>query len=93
MSGIPSISIVEPSANERKRQFSRTLIGKGGLPDLEAIKSRLRELREYSLREHASLLEEFKDNITRYPGIQFKYYRNHTVYDRLCYDVLCHGHT
>ena len=72
MSGIPSISIVEPSANERKRQFSRTLIGKGGLPDLEAIKSRLRELREYSLREHASLLEEFKDNITRYSGIQFK---------------------
>jgi len=72
MSGIPSISIVEPSANERKRQFSRTLLGKGGLPDLKAIKSRLRELREYSLREHASLLEEFKDNITRYSGIQFR---------------------
>jgi len=72
MSGIPSISIVEPSANEKRRQFSRTLIGKGDLPDLEAIKSRLRELREYSLREHASLLEEFKDNITRYSDIQFK---------------------
>jgi len=72
MSEIPPIWIVEPSAREKRRQFSRILISRGSPPDLEAIKLRLRELREHSLHEHTSLLAEFKDNITRYPGIQFK---------------------
>jgi anaerobic glycerol-3-phosphate dehydrogenase C subunit len=70
MSETPFIWIVEPSGNERRRQFSRTLIGRGSQSDLKAIKSRLRELREHSLREHTSFLEQFKDNVTRYPGIR-----------------------
>ena len=70
MSGIPPIWIMEPSPKEKRRRFSRTLAGRDIEPDLEAIKSRLRELREYSLREHGSLLEEFKSNIAGYRGIR-----------------------
>ncbi|MEE8173860.1 MAG: anaerobic glycerol-3-phosphate dehydrogenase subunit C [Dehalococcoidia bacterium] len=61
---------MEPSPKEKRRRFSRTLAGRDIEPDLEAIKSRLRELREYSLREHGSLLEEFKSNIAGYRGIR-----------------------
>jgi len=64
--------IIEPSAREKRRQFSQTLIGRNAEPDLESTKSHLREIRQYSLREQASLLEEFKNSIARYPGIQLK---------------------
>jgi anaerobic glycerol-3-phosphate dehydrogenase C subunit len=70
MSEIPPIWIMEPSPKEKRRRFSRTLAGRDIEPDLEAIRLRLRELREYSLREHRSLLEEFKSNITGYRGLR-----------------------
>ena len=72
MNDIPPIWVMEPSASGKRRQFSETLIGKDSQPDLKAIKSRLSEIRGYSMRENWALLEKFKDNITRYPGVQFK---------------------
>jgi len=69
MSQTPCILIIEPSAKERRREFSQVLLGKGAGPDLQAIKTRLKEIREHSVHEQSSLLEEFERNIQAYEGV------------------------
>jgi hypothetical protein len=44
------ISILEPAAKERQRQFSRIIVRKGTKLDLEDIKAQLKELRQYALK-------------------------------------------
>jgi len=66
---IPPIQIVEPSAKERRREFSQVLLGKSAGPDLQAVKARLKEIREHSVHEQASLLREFERNIKAYERV------------------------
>jgi len=75
-SDLPPISIIEPSPRERRRQISSSLVSRRAEPHLEIIKSRLRDIRRYSLHEHASLLEKFKNSMARCPGIQLKLARD-----------------
>jgi L-lactate dehydrogenase complex protein LldF len=64
------ISILEPAAKERQRQFSRIIVRKGAKPDLEDIKAHLKKLREYASENHSSLLAQLKSNISNYQGVQ-----------------------
>lgn len=71
MNEVLPVWIMEPSAKEKRRQFSRTLIGETDVePDLEAVKSSLKTLRQRSLEEHQSLLEEFKRSVEGYPAVK-----------------------
>ena len=72
MNEIPPIRIIEPAADDRRRQASGTLIGASAPHDLEAVRSRLKYLRESSLRDHVTLLEEFKKSLTAYPDIDLR---------------------
>jgi len=60
---LPQIGIFEPSPRQKRRQVSMLLLGRGGLPDLEAIRSRLKRVREHSLSEQQSLAERFGDTL------------------------------
>lgn len=64
------ISILEPAAKERQRQFSRIIVRKGTKLDLEDIKAQLKELRQYALSNHSSLLAQLKSNISNCQGVQ-----------------------
>lgn len=64
------ISILEPAAKERQRQFSRIIVRKGTKLDLEDIKAQLKELRQYALSNHSSLLAQLKSNISNCQGLQ-----------------------
>jgi L-lactate utilization protein LutB len=70
------ISILEPAAKERQRQFSRVIVRKGTKADLEDIKAQLKRLREYALNNHGSLLAQLQSNIGNYPGVQLATARN-----------------
>ena len=51
--------------------MSRSLVGRAIQHDLEAIKSRLREIRQHSMAEAASLASEFKENVAAYQHAHF----------------------
>ncbi len=72
MNHTPPIRIIEPLARDRRRQVSGTLIGASSLYDLEAVRSRLKELRESSLRDHVTLIEDFKKSLADYPDIDLR---------------------
>lgn len=68
----PPIRVIEPSAGDRRRQVSGTLIGTSSPYDLEAVRSRLKDLRESSLRDHVTLIEEFKKSLADYPDTDLR---------------------
>ncbi|NQT74717.1 MAG: anaerobic glycerol-3-phosphate dehydrogenase subunit C [Chloroflexi bacterium] len=72
MNEIPPIRIIEPSVGDRRRQVSGTLIGASSAYDLEAARSRLKDLRESSLRDHVTLIGNFKKSVTDYPDIDLR---------------------
>jgi Fe-S oxidoreductase len=73
VNSIPPIRIVEPSGRERRRLASGALIGRTAEPDLAAIKSRLGEIRQRSLRNFMSLAEQFRDSVAMHPAAGFKW--------------------
>lgn len=70
MSNALPISILEPAAKKSQRQAAGSILRKGIAPDLEAIKSHLKEVRRYSSDNFDSLLNQLKGNIGKYQGIK-----------------------
>lgn len=68
MDGIPPIRVMEPSGKGARRQFSKALLGHTTELDLKSIKLRLREIRESSLMEQTSIVEQFKDAVAKFQG-------------------------
>lgn len=72
MNGTFLISVLEPAAKGTQRQaaeiFSRK--EKEATPDLEAIKARLKEIREYSSANQPSLVTQFQESVSRHPGVK-----------------------
>ncbi|MCX5991407.1 MAG: anaerobic glycerol-3-phosphate dehydrogenase subunit C [Chloroflexi bacterium] len=76
MDGIPPIRVMEPSGKGARRQFSKALLGHTTELDLKSIKSRLREIRESSLMEQASIVEQFKDAVAKFQGADCRWARD-----------------
>lgn len=72
MNGILPVSVLEPTAEQTQRQtaeiFSRK--EKEAKPDVEAIKAQLREIREYSSANLPSLVNQFRESVSKYPGVK-----------------------
>lgn len=70
MSKSPAIWIMRPSGTEKRREFSKTLVGKAHRPDVQLLKLQLREMRESCLRDQGSLVEEFRNTTVRYADVE-----------------------
>ncbi len=65
------ISILEPSAYEKRRRAAGVLGRIGGWLELREIKSHLREVREYALANHETLLSTLESNLNKFPEVGF----------------------
>ena len=70
MKSTPPILIVEPSGQGTRRRLSGALLGLSAQPSLQDLISQLREMRERCLSEQESLVAEFRDKVSHYPGTE-----------------------
>ncbi|RLC72177.1 MAG: hypothetical protein DRI26_03525 [Chloroflexi bacterium] len=70
MTEIPTIFVLEPTAEESQRRAAGTLIRKESRPDLESLKTHLREIRQYSRDHQAALLEQLNESLKRHPRLR-----------------------
>jgi anaerobic glycerol-3-phosphate dehydrogenase C subunit len=62
--------IVEPSGQGTRRRLSGALLGLSAQPNLQDLRSQLREMRERCLTEQDSLVAEFREEVSRHPGTE-----------------------
>ncbi|UCC66520.1 MAG: hypothetical protein JSW32_00820 [Deltaproteobacteria bacterium] len=67
---IPSILVLEPAAEQRKRRAAGVEVRKEFQPDLESIKTHLKEIRHHSRDNHSVLLEELQRSLGQYAGLK-----------------------
>jgi glycerol-3-phosphate dehydrogenase subunit C len=70
MKSTPPILIFEPSGQGTRRRLSGALLRLSAQPSLQDLKSQLREMRERCLTGQESLVAEFRDEVSRYPGTE-----------------------
>ncbi len=67
---IPTIFVLEPTAEESQRRAAGTLIRKESRPDLESLKAHLKEIRQYSRDHQAPLLEQLNESLKHHPRLK-----------------------
>ncbi len=70
MSEIPSIQVVEPSAEQSKHRAAGIFVRKESYLNIESIKKHLKEIREYSKNNYAFLLEELKKTFSQFNEVK-----------------------
>ncbi|MCX5799632.1 MAG: hypothetical protein NTU90_08750, partial [Proteobacteria bacterium] len=70
MSEIPSIQVVEPSAEQSKHRAAGIFVRKESYLNIESIKEHLKEIREYSKNNYAFLLEELKKTFSQFNEVK-----------------------
>lgn len=69
MADIPSLTMVEPAAAQRRA--ARVLARKGAQQDLESIKTELGEMRRSSRDDADALMEGYQKNLAQFGGIKW----------------------
>lgn len=73
MTGIPNISVVEPSAEQSKHRAAGVLVHRDTRVGADTIKKELKVVREYARANHASLAEQLRKSLEQYPGVKLFY--------------------
>ncbi len=69
MAQIPPLLMVEPAAGQRRA--AGIVAGRESPLDLESIKTELGEIRRHSLDNQTSLMEEYKQNLAGFAGVEW----------------------
>lgn len=72
----PVIQIIEPSSQQSKHKAAGLLARKKTRDDIDSIKKRLKEIREYTRNNNTKLIEQLKNTLKKYEGLKFTYAEN-----------------
>ncbi len=70
MTEIPVINVIEPSAEETKREVAGIFVRKDSRPRVDAVKERLREIRARCRQDYPASIERLKEKLTGYGGVK-----------------------
>ena len=76
MTGMPSILVVEPSAEQSKHRAAGVMVRRDARVSADTIKKQLKELRNHTRANHATLVDQLKGSLEQYPGVKFFYAEN-----------------
>ena len=73
---IPGIMVIEPSAEQGKRRAAGIFSHKDSYLNSNAIKVSLKDVRDYTKENHASLLDQLKRSLEQYSGVKVTFAEN-----------------
>jgi L-lactate utilization protein LutB len=76
MTGMPNIVVVEPSAEQSKHRAAGVIVRRDARVNADTIKEQLKEVRDYTRANHASLVQQLKKSLEQYAGVKLFYAEN-----------------
>jgi L-lactate utilization protein LutB len=76
---IPGIMVVEPSSEQSKHRAAGIYARKDSYLSPNAIKVNLKDIRDYTKKNHAALLDQLKKSIEQFSGIKVTFAENATI--------------